>query len=266
MIRQPRQVKLKTIIEVFKKRPALLRIGTLFMIIPIPVLLIFSLVFSLLEQDVPKVDYEQINKLGIVTIGTVTNIETQYNITINNQHPSIISYNYLANGNLMESKFKSLSPDKINRMQIGDTIQIKHLNGEAIITSLAPFEFPLEIFLIVPLTFFLIGLPFVLLLVRACHNEIQLYKFGSVVNAEIIFVAYKAGLPFTKAGQGIQVHYRYTAHDNQTHLGESFTKDLSLLNTLKQGDLVKIFVSPDDKSKSTLIPMLEALRNNWQIE
>jgi hypothetical protein len=219
----------------------------------------------MLQEDVPKVDYERIQANGALTMGTVTDITLKYNETINNQHPTIISYQYKADGETFESKFKTLFPDSVSGLQVGDTVSVKYLNGESIIASLQPFSFPFDILFIIPGVFFLMGLPCVLIIVYQTRNEIHLMKFGVIKEAEVISMSHNPGLPLSKMGQGLQIHYQYKTDHHKTHIAHSFTSDMLLLNTLKQGDKIKIFVSPDDSSKSILISRLEAIRNNWNI-
>ncbi len=218
------------------------------------------------HDDVPEVDFKNVNDHGEATTATITDIETQYNLTINNQHPSIITYRYTVGGKSNESKFKTLSPDKVNKMEVGDSIAIKHLNGKSIITSLEPFSFPFGMFFTIPFVLLLIGLPCVLLLVHQTRNEMGLLKFGIITDAEVVSMTHKPGLPLSKVGQGVQIHYQYKTSYNKIYLANSFTSDLSMLNTIKQGGVIKIFVSPEDESKSTLISTLEAVRNGWRID
>jgi hypothetical protein len=266
MLQEPRKVHYQTIIELIKKRSMLLKMGAIFSLVGIVISLVFLIVFPLLGHDVPEVDYSIINEKGETITGTITNIETQYNVKINNQHPSIISYRYLTDGKSFESKFKTLSPDQVDKMEVGDSIPIKHLNGKSIIISLAPFSFPFGMFFTIPLVFLLIGLPCLLLLIYQIRNEIQLLKFGTITEAEVISMTHKPGLPISKIGHGVQIHYQYKTSYNKTYLANGFTSDLSLLNTIKQGDVIKIFVSSEDESKSTLISRLEAARNSWRID
>lgn len=266
MNNQPREVKLKTIIELIKRRPRLTYFGALFALIPIPIIILFSAILPQLDNDVPKTDYNKINVLGTLTKGTITNIETQYNLTINNQHPSIISYKYLNNDQESESKFKTLNPDKIERLKIGDEIEIKYLENDSIIPSLEQFKFPYYMFYSVPLIFFLIGSPFLARVFIQVRREVNLYKYGRVIDAELVSMKQTAGLPISKLGQGVTVHYQYKTTLNQGQLGESFTTDMSIINVYKQGDPIKIFVSPDNESNSCLIPRLETIRNNWKID
>jgi hypothetical protein len=114
--------------------------------------------------------------------------------------------------------------------------------------------------------FLIIGLTLLGLLYLRVRGEITLYKHGEIKEAEIVSMTPKNGLPISGIGQGVTVNYQYKATRGQSILGESFTSDYTILNSKKQGDLIKIFVSADSESKSCLIPKLDQIRNNWKID
>jgi hypothetical protein len=49
-------------------------------------------------------------------------------------------------------------------------------------------------------------------------------------------------------------------------IGESITSDFSIMSDKKKGDFVPIFVSTENEEKSCIIPKLQSLKNNWNIE
>lgn len=151
-------------------------------------------------------------------------------------------------------------------MKVGDTIQVKYLADSSIITGIKPFKFPLDTILYALIPFLIIGLILLTLLYLRVSGKIHLYKSGQVKDAEIISMTPKNGSPLSSIGQGVRVHYQYKTTRGESVLGESFTSDYSILNSKKQGDLIKIFVSVDNESKSTLITKLDEVRNNWKIE
>ena len=266
MIREPRQVGFKTILELLKQRRTLFTVGLIFTLIPFAFGAILILVATLIDSGIPDPDYDNVSKNGKLTSGTITDIDTQSNITINNEHPSLISYTYDSEGRAITGQYRSLDPDKISRMNIGDTIEVKYLADSSMIIGLEPFKFPYDLFLIILIPFLIIGLTMLSLLYLRVRNEISLYKYGDVKDAEIVSMTPKNGLPFSAIGQGVTVHYQYKTTRGQSILGESFTNDYTVLNSKKQGDLIKIFVSVDNESKSCLISKLDQLRNNWKIE
>lgn len=265
MTKEPRPVKFRTILDLFKQKHIHLTFGFVLTLLPFAFGLLLIILIPALNSDVPRVDYEQIFNQGKSTLGTITNIETQKNITVNNEHPSVITYRYSMDNNEIESQYKSLAPDKIKNMKIGDTIEVKYLSESSIISGLVPFEFPYDIFLKILIPMLIIGIIALTLLYLRFRTTINLYRYGKVMDAEIVSMNIKNGLPITKIGQGINVFYQYNTKSGQNILGESFTTDFSILNSKKQGDLIKIFVSVDNENKSCLIPKLEQIRNKWEI-
>jgi len=266
MIKEPRQVGLKTIFDLVKQKRVHFIVGLVFTLIPFAFGAILLLVTTLIDSDLPNVDYDSVNKNGKLTKATITDIETQSNITINNEHPSIISYKYNGDDKEIETQYRTLDPDRINRMNIGDTIEVKYLADTSIIVGLDPFEFPFDMFFKILIPFLIIGLTMLGLLYLRIRGEINLYRHGEVKEAEIVSMTPKNGLPISGIGQGVTVHYQYKTTRGQSILGESFTSDYTVLNSKKQGDLIKIFVSADNESKSCLISKLDQVRNNWKID
>jgi hypothetical protein len=263
MLRQPRPVHARTILELVRRRSMFLKLGGIFAIVGIFMSLIFFTFLSTLDDGEQKIDYPTVYKNGHEATAVITNIETQYNVSINHQHPSIITYRYEATGKSTEAKFTTLAPDAVARMQVGDSIPIKHLNGQSAITNLEPFAFPFMIFYIVPLIFLLMGVPCVLLLIKQTLRDIHIVKYGTIADAEVISITHKPGT--SKRRATLRIHYQYNTSRHGAMLADDITTDMSMLNTLRQGDIVKIFVSPEDESKSILISRLEAVRNNWAI-
>jgi hypothetical protein len=266
MTRETRQVGRKTIIALLKQRRMHFSVGLIFTLLPFAIGAIFLLVTTLTDSGIPDADYESVSSNGKLTTGTITDIETQSNITINNEHPSIINYRYFKEDVEAHGIYRSLDPDRINRMDIGDTIQIKYLADSSMIVGLEPFTFPFDILLNILIPFLVIGLIMLGVLYLRIRNELNLYKHGQVKDAEVISMTPKSGLPIPGIGQGVTVHYQYKTTRGQNILSESFTSDYSILNSKKQGDIIKIFVSVDNELKSCIIPKLEEIRNNWKID
>jgi len=241
-------------------------IGFLFTLMPILIVLVLTIVFTLIGNDTPKVDFELINEKGKEITAEITDIETQYNVTINGVHPTIISYNYLDNGSETESKYKVLEKRKVEKLEIGDNMVIKEFNGNSIIKGLKPYDFSTELFLLFPIPFLIIGLPFLIYSILNLKKELKLYKFGKVSKGKIISMIPKSGLPVSNVGQGIIVHYEYETRNGNKIVGESFTTDFSIMNDKKKGDLVPIFISTENENKSCVVPKLDSLRNGWNIE
>lgn len=261
-----RKVKFSTILNVLKKKPIPMLIGFLFTLIPLIVVIPLSIMFSTLGNDTPKIDYELIESQGTETIAEITNIETQYNVTINGVHPTIISYKYLENGKEIESKYKVLEERKIAKLDIGDNLEIKSHNGSSIVANLKPYDFSLGFFLLFPIPFLIIGLPFLLYSIFNLNKELKLYKYGEVSKGKILSMIPKPGFGISNIGQGIIVHYEFESRNGNKVIGESLTTDYSIMNDNKKGDLVPIFTSSNNDEKSCIVPKLESFRNGWNID
>jgi len=265
MIREQRQVGLKTIFDLLKQKPIHLFFGIFFTIIPFLFAGMFLLILGSLNSDSPELDYDRVDENGTTIQATVDNIEVQNNISINNEHPRIISYSYKGEGTLMEGKFRALDSVKVSQLHIGDTIQIKYFNGQTIVLGVKPYAFPTDIILMILIPFLLTGLIALGLLYWRTKGQIDLFKNGNVVDAEIISMIPISGFPISGIGQKVIIHYQYQTTNGQQILGESTTTDHAILTTKKQGDKIKIFVSPDNEKKSCVISRLEEIRNNWKI-
>jgi hypothetical protein len=259
-----RNVKFSTKVNILKRKPISMLIGFLSTIIPLFIVLVLLLIFSIAENDTPKIDYDLINKKGREITAVIIDIENQNNITINGVHPTIISYKYSKKG--IKAKYKTLSKSKTEEMKIGDKISIKEFKGNSIILGIKPYDFSLGFFFIIPIPFFLIGLPFLLVSITNLRRELKLYKYGKVMKGKIISMIPKSGLPVSNVGQGIIVHYEYKTINGKKIIGESFTTDFSILSDKRKDDFISIFVSLENEEKSCAVPKLESLRNNWNIE
>lgn len=240
--------------------------GFLFTLIPLFLVIVLTLVFSSIWNDTPEVDYDLINSEGKERIAVITDIETQHNVTINGVHPTIISYKYSENGKEIESKYKVLEERKIEKLEIGNNLEIKVLNGNSIVKDLKPYDFSTGFFLLFPIPFLIIGLPFLIYSLLKLKKELRLFKFGKVSKGKIVSMMPKSGLPISNVGQGIIVHYEYETRNGYKIIGESFTTDFSIMSDKKKDDLIPIFVSNENDKKSCVVPKLESLRNGWNID
>ena len=267
MIKEPRRVGFKTILTLLTQKRIHLSIGVILTLLPVGVGSIFLLVSTLTDSGIPKVDYDQITDHGESAMASITNIETQSNITVNNEHPSIISYEYLTDDNVeTHGVYRSMNPAMINKMNIGDSVQIMYLADNSVIVGLEPFEFPLNIVLGILTPLLIIGIITLVTLYLRIKNILNLFKYGSVKEAELVSMTIKNGLPISGIGQGVIVQYQYNIKTGVDILGQSFTNDHSILSSKKQGDFIKVFVSDLKESNSCLIPKAESIRNNWNLD
>lgn len=267
MIKEPRRVGFKTILTLLKQKRTHFSTGVILTLLPLGVGSIFLLITTLTDSGIPKVDYDQITDHGKSTMASITNIETQSNITVNNEHPSVISYDYLTHDNIeIHGIYRSLNPDKINKMNVGDSVQIMYLANNSVIVGLEPFKFPLNIIFSILTPLMIIGIITLIILYLRIKNILDLFKYGSVKEAELVSMTIKNGLPISGIGQGVIVQYQYKTTTGDNILGDSFTNDHSILNSKKQGDIIKVFVSEVKESNSCLIPKAESIRNNWNVD
>lgn len=261
----PRKVKFSTKMGLLKKKPIALFFGLIFSFFALLMLVIFTLIFSLTDNDSPKIDYDLIDSQGIETSAEVTNIEVESNVTINDIHPTIISYQYLKNNEAVRSKYKVLEGERIEELQVGDNLAIKELNGQSIIQNLKPYRFPVALLFLIPIPFLLFTMPFLIYLFISTRKELKLYKYGQVATARIVSMMPKYAIPIISLGQGVIVHYEYETRNGNKVIGESLTTDFSIISDKRTGDRVSIFVAANNEHESCVIPKLESLRNNWDI-
>lgn len=261
----PRKVKFSTAYNLLKKKPITFLIAIIFIAMPTFFTIVFSLVFSSFGDDTPEIDYELISSQGKESTAVVTDIETQYNVTINNVHPTILTYQYTENGKKIETKYKVLEVRKIESLEIGDNIEIKTLDGNSIIKNIRPYEFPFKIFFIMPILFISIGLSFLIYLLIKLKKDINLYKFGKVSKGKLISIMTKPGLPISNIGQGLVVHYEYETKNGNKVFAESFTTDFSLMSYKKKDDFIPVFISPENEHISCIVTKSDSYKNNWNI-
>lgn len=262
---KPRTIKFSTVLNTLNSNPISLLIGFLFTFLPILIIFVLSLVNIVFENDAPKVDYELINQQGVEITAEITAIETQNNVTINDVHPTLISYRYAENGKEVESKYKVLEEKKIENLETGDPLEIKVLNGNSIIKNIKPFRFLWVYFLLIPIPFLIIGLPFLLYSLGSIRKKLKLYKYGKVLKGKIISMIPKSGFPVFKLGQGVTIYYEYETRNGNKKMGASFTTDISVWSNKKKGESILIFVLPEKENQSCVVPKLESLSNGWNL-
>jgi hypothetical protein len=262
---QLREVKKATVFRLLKQKPALLLLGILLTILPAFMLAVFALVISIINTDFKEVDHEKINKQGKIASAKITGIEEQTNITINNEHPIIIYYNYTTEDSSVNATFRTLELDKVSDFTIGDQVNIKYIQDESIITDLKPFRFPLEIVYLITIPFFFAGITAWILLFYHLQKALNLYKYGTVKEAELIAISPKSFSIFSSLASSMIIYYKYETTSGQKVFGKSTTNDYAIINTVKPGELIKIFVSSKNEQESCFIPRLESEYNNWKI-
>ena len=140
------------------------------------------------------------------------------------------------------------------------------MNDESILIGLEPDSFPWEIFFYAPLPLLFIGILLTTFLLNSIGKKVRLYRYGKVMEAELISFMPRPGLPITGIGRAVNIQYQYKMSGGHKMIGESATNDFSILKEKKPGDIVKIFVSLDNELTTCLIPQREAIKNNWKID
>ncbi len=174
-----------------------------------------------------EADYKQIEAKGMLATAVITGIEVQDNVTVNGRHPAVVAYRYTAEGKPVVSEFKAYYSDYVERLGTEGSITIKHLDGRSIVPSLERFDFSFAVLLLLPLVLLIVGLSCLAVIFYTVRRDLRLYRFGLVIDAEVIGMMHSMESAFTRLRQGVKVQYQYTAQDNRTYLGESFSADVS---------------------------------------
>jgi hypothetical protein len=119
MTDRPREIKFSTKLRLLGQRPILTMLYAYMLIFPF---LFMGISYSLMnmhkDKSIPDVDFEEVNKKGTLTTGTILNIESAKEL-VNNEHPAVLTYRYNIPNQEVTSKFQTLSLDKVDNMNIG---------------------------------------------------------------------------------------------------------------------------------------------------
>lgn len=164
-----------TILDAFRKQFVESRVAIISAAVLLGLSVLFFIVISLVDtdRDIPAVDYDRIRAEGVGTTATITDIEMQYDVTVNHDHPAIIHYKYIDNGREVTSKFRTLEPERVSQLRIGGEVQIKFQGNESILTDFEPFDFPLELFYIIPIVFLGMGIAIVVYLTKRTLKDVR---------------------------------------------------------------------------------------------
>jgi hypothetical protein len=234
--------------------------------------LIFGIVLSifLIGDDGLKTDstFDKILKQGTSGIGKITGVDVNNNVTVNGQHPTVISFRYQPTDFIIENRVEVAIPPNVPLPKVGDEVKIKHLDLKAILVDYLPFPTDMRLFLIGPAIVILIGLIFALYANYKVRRELFLYRFGNIQKAEVItailktYKHYDGITRINLPGSHAVIFYKYSTSHGQNMPGQSLSNDHSLLN-LQSGEIIQILVSPKDESRSCLYPDSVAKDNGW---
>lgn len=261
-----RQVDFWILFRLLKSKRSIAFIGLVFtslaIIVFIPMVFILS---ATLKAPYEKYNFESIVSDGVEKSAEIRAIHPIYNVSINGEHPVVISYVFENNGKNISDKFETLDLEKITNLNVGSKIKILEYQNQSMIKDLRPFSFPVYLFYLFPVLFLLFGVPLLLIGLIPALRIFNLYKTGIIKEAHIIAMSPNSGTFSIFSKPSVLVNYYYFDEYKNKVFGESTTTDFLILNEKKAGDIVKIFVSEKDENKSCLIPKFEAMKNNWDV-
>jgi len=115
------------------------------------------------KEPFEKYNYEKIVSKGKTELAKIKEIVVRTNVTFNGINPRIIIYEY-SNGNaLVIDKFQTVDLEGIDSIRKNNIIKVSVLNGESIMLGIQPYSFPMKILWMVPLIFFIVGIPLFLI-------------------------------------------------------------------------------------------------------
>ncbi len=250
-----RPVSFRLLFDVFKTKYPFSGIGLAFIILSLFVLIPSIAFFNSTRDSYEKYDYDKIVTQGKDLVATVSSVQTQYNVTVNDVfHPQIIDYTFNDNGQTKNDKFKTLANTDKLIFKIGDTVNIKIYNGETVIKNIKPFSFPFYLFYLMPIMFLLVGIPFFLIGLLPVLKNYRLYKNGIRKEATIISLTTTRILPFVTMNQNVLVNYFYIGQNGNKILDNSISTGLYLMTEKKAQDKIDIFVSSKNENISCLVP------------
>ena len=254
-----RKTNLKTIWQRAKIRPILLLFAFQGIAFALLLFVPMGLMMNSLGDSFPFVEnVEKIQSDGEKKNAVLTNIKGINNITINENNPQILTYEFDFNGQKAESKFSVFEPDKTDTLKTGDIIPIKYLNGQSIPIEFEQYTFNMDFMYYIAGIVLLIGLILSYILYSRVNKEISLYKTGRIMEGKIVSINHNKGFTFSKFGSSMDVHYEYG-----NNVTKSRTNNFALTNNKSIGDSIKILVSQDG-NESCLYPELIAKTNGWK--
>ncbi len=263
---KPREVSFKSKFETFKHKPALAIIGIVLLGIGLLSVIPILIIGDVLTNLEPKVDYEDVYENGTVTEGVIVEISTNTSVTINNQNPIVITFEYDVEGRMRRSETETLDANLAFNYRVGDRVEVRYKGKDAIIVGIKSYGLPgfvksmLQTIYYMP--WVLIAGAFILFFIAWLYARkvISLYKYGRVEEAELISSAPKSG-----SHKFLKVFYKFETKDGRQQLGECITFKSPALTDKQKSDKVKVFVSEND-TNSCVVPEIESYRNNWGIE
>ncbi|WP_025742802.1 hypothetical protein [Aquimarina pacifica] len=247
-----RKVDFSILHSLIKKRPILSMFGLLFTIPLLFLLIPFLILTSNINKNSTSANYEVLLKEGLQTKGILKNFETVYEVSINNEHPIIITYTFLKEKETKIDSYQTFVPNKVKKLSKGQEIEIKYSEKGSVVVGFPPYTFPTYLIGLIFIIFPLIGLPFLIILIIKTTKEFYLYKKGTLTSGIIFSISDNLGLMFTKFGHSVTVTYKYKDTQGNLYYGKSRSVDLSEIKKMEKGDKINILISPKTPSESTI--------------
>jgi hypothetical protein len=265
IIMEKRHVPVTAIFKLLRGRKPFGIIGLFFIIISLASVIVMFAVESKVSEPYAKYDHAAINQKGVNKDGVITGLDSKTNVSVNGEHPVVISYDYKEGGKTVSDKFQTFELQKIANFKQGDAIKIKSYNNQSLIAGLEPYSFPFYLVLIGPTIFLLVGTIFFMIGFIPAYRIYKLYQTGIVKEATVFSMLADSGNSRNNFGRAIIVNYYYFDSRSNKIFGTTITSDLSVLHEMRPDDKTKIFVSETDETKSCLVPKTLAIKNKWKI-
>lgn len=259
-----RKVDFSVFYSLLKNRPILSMFGLLFTIPLLFLLIPFLILTSNINENSTEVNYETLLKEGFQARGVIKDIETVYDVSINNEHPIIITYSFVKENDTKTDSYQTFVPKKIKELSKGQEIEVKYSEKDSVVVGFPPYSFPIHIIGLVFIIFPLIGLPFLVILIIKIKKELYLYKKGVLNTGIILSISDNMGLMFTKFGNSATVAYEYKDKQGKSYTGKSITNDSSLLAKENNSDRIDILFLPNSPTKSCIWPEQIAKKMKWE--
>ncbi len=92
---------------------------------------------------------------------TIIGVEEKDNISINDVHPIMFSYDYKIDGQSKTDKFEALANTTLRNINVGDKVDVLYCDGESMFKGFHPVEYNLSIAIyLIPIIFSVIGIVF----------------------------------------------------------------------------------------------------------
>ncbi len=183
--------------------------------------------------------------------GAVVGTEVQTHITVNDEHPTLISFTYELDGKLFQGSSSSLDYELIDRAQPGAKLPVEAAGGFARVkgTTYAAFGYLPMFVLIFPV----VGLFFLISTVRSNRREIEAFVNGIPTLARVVY----SGQDFSVKVNGrspFKVAWEFNAQDGKVYKGELTSMDRAELDGLIDAqDIPVVYLREDPKTNTAYV-------------